>query len=417
MAPLSRSSKMLVFSGSLVLLVGAGWKTIPTARWIPAHSQSLAHFQLGPLSHIVQAVVREGSQRIPLVTQGQAVRPREPLPAGVPVQLSLEVQNPSWLRWVPWSTAWVTKTVETPPPAQLKRTSWTVPAGGSVRLQFAEPVVKAWVNGHTSQTVDGRQLFVQKAPWQQGARFLGAVSAVTVPWESKPRVTSFQWSTPPALTVATTPVNWQHNVSRQSLIVLNFSEPVTKSVWRHLPILQPAVPGHWTLSGRQLVFHPKTGFPPGTLTLSLAAGLHGVRTVQGSWLGAPLGRTWFIHTPYYITVSKKLPETLTLYKGSHTVLKSLVNTGIQGAKTPNGTFYVETKLLWVNMRGVDPNGTPYFAPHVKYVMPLVGNVAIHGYTRAHYGFPQSAGCIELPIPAAKKLYSLVPVGTPVTVGP
>ena len=86
-----------------------------------------------------------------------------------------------------------------------------------------------------------------------------------------------------------------------------------------------------------------------------------------------------------------------------------------GGSTPTGTFYIRSKYPSVDMKGVNPDGVHYNDPHVPWVMGLIGNIAIHGYPRASYGWPQSNGCVELPLSAAKHLYSMVSVGTPVEI--
>jgi hypothetical protein len=40
---------------------------------------------------------------------------------------------------------------------------------------------------------------------------------------------------------------------------------------------------------------------------------------------------------------------------------------------------------------------------------------VHGFPRAAYGFPQSLGCVELPIPNAAIAWTYIHYGTPVTV--
>ncbi len=52
------------------------------------------------------------------------------------------------------------------------------------------------------------------------------------------------------------------------------------------------------------------------------------------------------------------------------------------------------------MTGTDPDGVHYVAPDVPWVNYFNGGDAVHGYPRASYGFPQSNGCVELPIETA-----------------
>lgn len=121
-------------------------------------------------------------------------------------------------------------------------------------------------------------------------------------------------------------------------------------------------------------------------------------------------------SPYtYIHVSKTLPETLTLWRNGSVVLTSPCNTGIAGAATPDGTWPIYLRYTAQTMRGVNPNGVSYVAPDVRWINYFHGSDAVHGYPRASYGFPQSVGCVELPIPTADTVWHIVGIGTLVTV--
>jgi lipoprotein-anchoring transpeptidase ErfK/SrfK len=68
------------------------------------------------------------------------------------------------------------------------------------------------------------------------------------------------------------------------------------------------------------------------------------------------------------------------------------------------------------MSGYNPNGT-YYHDLVYWINYFNGGDAVHGFVRASYGFPQSLGCVELPIPVAAQVYPQVHIGTLVTVMP
>lgn len=121
----------------------------------------------------------------------------------------------------------------------------------------------------------------------------------------------------------------------------------------------------------------------------------------------PNGYTW-------VDVSKKLPETLTVWHNGHNVISALTNTGIPQYTTADGTFIVYLRYRSQIMRGTNPNGTKY-ADHVEWVSYFNGGDAIHGFVRASYGFPQSLGCAELPFATAQQVYPYTPIGTLVTV--
>jgi hypothetical protein len=49
------------------------------------------------------------------------------------------------------------------------------------------------------------------------------------------------------------------------------------------------------------------------------------------------------------------------------------------------------------------------------VLGFGGSLVVHGFVRAAYGFPQSNGCVELPLSVSPTAYGLDPLGTLVTV--
>ena len=51
-------------------------------------------------------------------------------------------------------------------------------------------------------------------------------------------------------------------------------------------------------------------------------------------------------------------------------------------------------------------------PDVSY---FNGGDALHGFTRAQYGSPQSLGCVEMPYSVAAEVYPYTPIGTLVDV--
>lgn len=117
----------------------------------------------------------------------------------------------------------------------------------------------------------------------------------------------------------------------------------------------------------------------------------------------------------YAYVSEHQPETLTLWHNGKVVFTSLANTGIAAAPTSLGTWPIYLRYQSQTMSGVMPNGERYSDPGVPYVNYFHGGDAIHGFVRSHYGFPQSLGCVELPIDQAKVVWNWVHYGTLVTV--
>jgi peptidoglycan hydrolase-like protein with peptidoglycan-binding domain len=111
--------------------------------------------------------------------------------------------------------------------------------------------------------------------------------------------------------------------------------------------------------------------------------------------------------PYsYVEVTENDPEVLTVWQAGHAdVYSSPANTGVTGAATALGTFPVFLRYAVHEMKGTEPNGQKYDDPAIPWIAYFNGGDAIHGYPRSSYGFPQSNGCVELPIPNAEAMYN------------
>ncbi len=117
----------------------------------------------------------------------------------------------------------------------------------------------------------------------------------------------------------------------------------------------------------------------------------------------------------YVFVTESLPQTLTLWHDGRVVLRTPVNTGISSRPTDLGTYTVYAHLTSTTMSGINPDGTPYHDPGVPWVNYFNGGDAVHGFLRSSYGYPQSLGCVEVPIPTAARIFPYVQLGTLVTV--
>ena len=116
-----------------------------------------------------------------------------------------------------------------------------------------------------------------------------------------------------------------------------------------------------------------------------------------------------------VVVSTALPQTVTVYSDGVPVMKTLANTGVAAAPTVVGTFPVYLRYRSTTMAGTNPDGTHYNDPGIPWVSYFNGGQALHGFIRPGYGYPQSVGCVEMPIDAAAKVWPLTPIGTLVTV--
>ena len=137
----------------------------------------------------------------------------------------------------------------------------------------------------------------------------------------------------------------------------------------------------------------------------------------------------------------KTNEKADLYENGRIIFSFPVNTGILGL-TPDGTWYVFLRMPYTTMSGLFPmpitrktykalklqhfkkieylNGYPVKLVHysdsgIKYIDYFNQNIALHYMPRKHYGFPQSAGCVEFPKIDAYLLYKQIGYGTIVTV--
>jgi hypothetical protein len=117
----------------------------------------------------------------------------------------------------------------------------------------------------------------------------------------------------------------------------------------------------------------------------------------------------------FVYVDKTLPEKARLYVNGKLVFTTLVNTGVEGAPTVNGTFPVYLRYVTTTMSGVEPDGASYSDPGIPWVSYFNGGDALHGFIRSSYGFPQSVGCVEMPFANAATLWPRTPIGTLVSV--
>ncbi len=115
--------------------------------------------------------------------------------------------------------------------------------------------------------------------------------------------------------------------------------------------------------------------------------------------------------PYtWVAVSESSPETLQVHEGDRVALSTAANTGVPGAATEQGIFPIYARYVSTSMSGEDPDGTKYDEPDVPWVNYFNGGDAVHGYPRASYGFPQSNGCVELPVETARHAFGMLAIG-------
>jgi peptidoglycan hydrolase-like protein with peptidoglycan-binding domain len=120
------------------------------------------------------------------------------------------------------------------------------------------------------------------------------------------------------------------------------------------------------------------------------------------------------HGYTYAIARESNPETLTIWHNGQEVLRTLANTGIAAAPTTLGTAPVYLRYYYQVMKGKNPDGSKYADP-VWYVSYFRSGEAVHFFDRGSYGWPQSLGCVELPLSDAKAAYPYLTYGSLVTV--
>jgi hypothetical protein len=116
----------------------------------------------------------------------------------------------------------------------------------------------------------------------------------------------------------------------------------------------------------------------------------------------------------YALANEGPTETLTVWWNGSIVVQTLANTGGPGTPTQLGSFPVYLRYRNQIMTGINPDGSHYADP-VQFVSYFNGGDALHYFSRASYGFPQSLGCVELPYGAAEAVWPYTVIGTVVTV--
>jgi peptidoglycan hydrolase-like protein with peptidoglycan-binding domain len=138
-------------------------------------------------------------------------------------------------------------------------------------------------------------------------------------------------------------------------------------------------------------------------------------TVWRSLLDAVAQRVVTTRPYTWVVITETDPETLYVWRGGRVVYQTLANTGISVAPTEIGTWPVYLRYTSVTMSGYNPDGSYYSDPGVPWVSYFHGGDAVHGFWRSEFGFPQSLGCVELPIANAAIVYPYDTYGTLVTV--
>lgn len=422
--------------GFVVILVASAVlvaRFLPNVRIAIANRAALAQIQLsGSATHIRNAVLITPKGSIGLsVRSGDRLWPHHPVPAGAPATIKVTVQGPWWLLWLPADTRRVSARVITPADPRLAIQHETILAGQPVEvaLKSAATAVQGPSLVGQSRVIRGNIRADQDVDWGTPADNNNTESGTLTletqarPWEAMSTPQTLVWHTVTSGSVLRL---------QQLLAQLGFL-PLSWRPASHTEIVGGirAHAGIFTWRYRQVPAALQTLWQPSRDTVMTAGALFQFEHQHSLPLSSNPGlRVWTallaaLHHHQvnrdgysYVTVSENRPETLTLWHDGAVVLTSLVNTAKPPGHTHIGTFPIFLRYRQQSMRGTEPGtGQPYFYPDVPWVNYFKGNDAIHGFSRAAYGFPQSAGCVEMPIAKAAIAYRYMHYGTLVTVTP
>jgi hypothetical protein len=214
----------------------------------------------------------------------------------------------------------------------------------------------------------------------------------------------------------TAPLGQEELLAGLGYLPLTWSSPLGFT-WRWAPV-PPQLAAAWTpgqynhvLQGAIWAFEAVAGLPmdgqvSGPEVAALLAAANDPSANQN-----PNGYTYSLVQEHTGTTA---PETLTVWHTGAVVQSTPANTGLPRATTTIGTFPVYLRLRNQVMTGTDLTGTPYADP-VQFVAYFRTGEAIHYMPRATYGYPQSLGCVEIPLQAASVIWNYTYLGSLVTV--
>ncbi len=405
-----RGGRLVVVVLALAWLVAFGTLR-PSARLTPGGS-SLAHVALAGATRVDSATVSWGRHQTALaVGSTGSLTPRTPIPAGVRVDVRVTVSTPPWLAWAPGQSAVVSRQVVTPQAPALVFRHEAVTAGTQVLAAFTRSGQVRGLGPHIVSVVADRDTRGEAA---EAATGTVDVETRGASWEAWSSPTALHWTGVPS---GSTVLTLQRDLAQLGYLPLRWerlAHGVGRFVWRYP--MPASLTSLWTTgtsnvltTGAVWQFERETGLPVQTPTNALF------------WndLAAKLAANDQNTEGYtYVQVSQGSPERLRLWFNGQLVVNSLANTAKPPGVTHVGTFPVFLRYTSQSMRGIDPStGRAYYYPNVPWVNYFKRNDAVHGFPRQQYGFPQSAGCVELPVATAKTVYGYMHYGTLVTVLP
>jgi peptidoglycan hydrolase-like protein with peptidoglycan-binding domain len=116
----------------------------------------------------------------------------------------------------------------------------------------------------------------------------------------------------------------------------------------------------------------------------------------------------------YAVADQDSPESLRVWHDGKLILDTPANTGIPESPTVDGTFPVYLRYQVTQMKGFNPDGSPY-DDTVYWVSYFHGGDAVHYFPRGGYGYYQSLGCVEIQYNPAEYIWPYMTYGSLVTV--
>jgi lipoprotein-anchoring transpeptidase ErfK/SrfK len=223
---------------------------------------------------------------------------------------------------------------------------------------------------------------------------------------------------PPLRVAAVWPDTGATNVSPKADPHFRFSEPVaSREAAEKLITFDPPVDGRWEwLSPERVRFVPETHFArESQINVQIQGGPSGILSTSGTYLTDSV--TTSFQTGKLKTIRVWLgSQRLALLEEDQEIWSAPVATGVRGAETPPGVYEVQYKMPVARFRGVNPGGSRYDIPDVKWVLAFYGDYTIHGaYWRSRFGAPASNGCVSLTDANAKVVYDFADPGTRVEI--
>ncbi|MCM8782843.1 MAG: L,D-transpeptidase family protein [Candidatus Omnitrophica bacterium] len=130
------------------------------------------------------------------------------------------------------------------------------------------------------------------------------------------------------------------------------------------------------------------------------------------------GRKIKVYTQPFSIIVDKSENTLILKSNEEVIRTYIVSTG-ENNSTPTGTFKIVTKLknpTWYKTGAVVPPSSPENILGTRWLGFDLKGYGIHGTTEPQsLGKSITQGCIRMANPDVEELYSIVPLGTEVTI--